>query len=101
MRVLRGADLLGADLRGASLESADLRGADIFVANLKGAALKGAKVYLRDLLCSARMDREVAAELAKRFNLQMDRCLDLDAYTVRASTLEQLCEIPRSTEVLL
>jgi uncharacterized protein YjbI with pentapeptide repeats len=98
---LRGADLLGADLQGANLENADLRGADMFVTNLKGAVLTGARVFLRDLLCSARLDRAVAQRFAADHNLLVDHCLDLDAWTVRACTLRQLCEMPRKTEVVL
>ncbi|MDY7383450.1 pentapeptide repeat-containing protein [Acinetobacter baumannii] len=39
---LRGADLYGADLRGANLRGADLYGADLRGANLRGADLYGA-----------------------------------------------------------
>jgi hypothetical protein len=41
---LRGADLRGADLRGAYLIGADLRGADLRLADLIGADLRGADV---------------------------------------------------------
>ncbi|EDR9233218.1 pentapeptide repeat-containing protein [Salmonella enterica subsp. enterica serovar Javiana] len=42
---LRGANLRGADLYGANLRGADLRGADLYGANLRGADLRGADLY--------------------------------------------------------
>ena len=41
---LRGANLRGADLYGANLRGADLRGADLYGANLRGADLYGANL---------------------------------------------------------
>ncbi|TKZ53062.1 pentapeptide repeat-containing protein [Salmonella enterica subsp. enterica serovar Agona] len=54
---LCGADLRGADLYGANLCGADLRGADLYGANLCGADLRGADLYGANLyganLCGA------------------------------------------------
>jgi hypothetical protein len=47
--VLSGADLRGADLRGAYLSGADLRGADLRGAYLSGADLRGAYLSGADL----------------------------------------------------
>ena len=59
---LRGADLYGADLRGANLYGADLRGADLREANLYGANLYGANLDGADLrganLYGANLDGE-------------------------------------------
>ncbi|EPY6129098.1 pentapeptide repeat-containing protein [Salmonella enterica subsp. enterica serovar Bareilly] len=56
---LRGADLRGADLCGANLRGADLRGADLCGANLRGANLRGADLRGADLygadLCGANL----------------------------------------------
>ncbi|HAF4740573.1 TPA: pentapeptide repeat-containing protein [Salmonella enterica] len=49
---LRGADLCGADLRGANLRGANLRGADLRGADLYGADLRGANLRGADL-CGA------------------------------------------------
>ncbi|MEU1125457.1 pentapeptide repeat-containing protein [Streptomyces sp. NPDC005899] len=47
-RVRRGADLMGARLRGADLRGADLRGAYLIAADLRGADLRGAELIGAD-----------------------------------------------------
>ncbi|EIL7178883.1 pentapeptide repeat-containing protein [Salmonella enterica] len=56
---LRGADLCDANLRGANLRGANLRGANLYGANLRGADLCGANLYGANLrgadLCDANL----------------------------------------------
>ena len=60
---LVGADLSGADLSGAYLRGADLSGADLSGANLRGADLSGAKEY--------KNSHDIFSEIVKRQSVKI------------------------------
>ena len=78
---LYGADLRGANLRGANLYGADLRGADLCGTDLYGADLRGADLYDADLrganLQEAKLPAPTVVLLASWGEVAPQLCADL------------------------